>query len=187
MENTVKIPSFLHEIHGEQSNWFDITATHLVALFTVIAALFTANDLNLATWQTALLILLAYDLGGGVLANFTYSTKWYYDQSQTRRLVFLSLHFLQPLLMCLVFPVHWIGVALFSAYTVTASFMTNAIRFPQKQLTIGAILSLTGIIALHSLDIGLPTTILLLLTLFLLKLPLSFSVRWYRLEKFRSK
>ena len=184
MQNTVSIPKFLHEVHGKKSNWFDIGATHIVALLTVVATLFLTDEMG---WKKWLLILLAYDLGGGVLANFTYSTKWYYDQSMKRRLVFLSLHFLQPALMCLVFPDYLVGIITFSGYTVAASFITNSTGNPQRQLTTGALFSLSGIIALATVPVELNPALHLLLTLFLLKLPLSFSVRWYRLERFQNE
>ncbi len=185
MENTIQIPKFLHEVHGEQSNWTDILTVHILAGITVMATLFAAVNADLVLWQLVLLSILAYDLGGGVLANFTYSTKWYYDQSTLRRLVFLSLHVLQPLLMMLVFPAYWMAIAAFSVYTLVASFLTNSITRPQQQLLIGVFLSLTGIIALHTIPFALNTPLQLLLNLFLLKLPLSFSVRWYRLKKFK--
>lgn len=182
MENTIKIPTFLHEVHGKQSNWFDIIATHLLALLTVGAILFLINDLGLPSWKEWVLIALAYDLGGGVLANFTYSTKKYY-QSKKRRIIFLSIHFLQPLFMCWVFPEHSIGIAIFSGFTVFSAFIVDAIQQPQKQIALGVLLSLTGIIALYILPIKWNSPLLLLLTLFLLKLPLSFAVRWYSFRK----
>ncbi|MEM9921947.1 MAG: hypothetical protein AAF990_27830 [Bacteroidota bacterium] len=182
MENTVKIPTFLHEVHGKQSNWYDIITTHVLALLTVGAIVFLASDLDLAPWKKWVLIALAYDLGGGVLANFTYATKQFY-RVEKRRIVFLSIHFLQPLFMCLVFPEHLVGIAIFSSFTVFSSFMINAIKNPKKQLATGAFTALSGIIALYIVPFEWNLPLLLLLILFLLKLPLSFSVRWYSLNK----
>ena len=184
MENTVKIPKFLHEIHGDESNWFDIIATHSVALITVFGTVYLANPLELQGWKTILLIILAYDLGGGVLANFTYSTNWYYEQASIRRKVFLALHVLQPFFMILVFPEYLNEILVYAAYTLASSFRTNAIKDVRTQLIAGSFFSLTGIIVLHSLSSSIEATLSLLFTLFLLKLPLSFSVRWYRLKGF---
>ncbi len=182
MENTIKIPGFLHEIHGKQSNWLDIITIHLYALLAIGALLFLTNDLALPSWKEWVLIALAYDLGGGVLANFTYSTKKHY-QSRKRRIVFLSLHFLQPLFMIWVFPEQTIGIAIFSGFTIFSAFIVDAIQDAQKQLIIGAFLTFTGIIGLLTIPIEWNSSLLLLLTLFLLKLPLSFSVRWHNLGK----
>ena len=183
MQNTVVIPKFLREVHGEKSNWIDILSTHALAIMAVITILWSASDLAMAPWKVWVLGFLAYDLGGGVLGNFTYSTKWYYDQSNRRRIGFLALHFLQPMLMILIFEADQV-IAGFAAYTVAASFLTNSISVPQRQLAAGAFLSLAGIMVLHALALDIDQTIRLLITLFLLKLPLSFSIRWYRLEKF---
>lgn len=51
MENTIRIPTFLHKIHGKPSNWFDIFTTHLLALLTLHAILFFTNDLGLPSWR----------------------------------------------------------------------------------------------------------------------------------------
>ena len=186
MDNTVKIPKFLHDFHGEQSNWLDIASIHLIAILTTIITLYLADDLPLPPWKKFLLIGLAYDLGGGVVANFTYSTNLHYDQSLKRRLVFLSLHFLQPIGLTLVFPDQMMGIVIFSAYIVAAAFIVNAIQDPQRQLTLGALLTATGIIALQGIPLDLHPPLKLLLTIFLLKLPLSFAVRWFRLKKIGS-
>lgn len=181
MQNTVHIPKFLREIHGQKSNWFDIVSVHLMALVTVGVVLFLSQDMAFGSWKKWTLIALAYDLGGGVLANFTYSTQTYYEQYTQRRFFLLSMHFLHPIFLAFLFPDLLIGIVAFSCFTVASSFVVNSIKASREQLTLGVALSLLGIIMLHTLPVGFNSALRLLLTLFLLKLPLSFSVRWYRL------
>ncbi len=69
MENTVSIPKFLHEIHGEKSNWLDIITTHGVALLTVLASLYLANALNPPLKLFLTLFLLKLPL--------SFSVRWY--------------------------------------------------------------------------------------------------------------
>lgn len=182
MQNTVHIPKLLHELHGQKSNWFDIVSVHLMALVTVGAIGFLSKDMAFGSWEKWTLIALAYDLGGGVLANFTYSTQTYYEQQVRRRFFLLSMHFLHPIFLVLLFPDLLIGIAAFSCFTVLSSFVVNGIKASREQLTLGVMLSLLGIVMLHTLPVDFNRALRLLLTLFLLKLPLSFSVRWYRLR-----
>jgi len=174
----------LHEFHGEKSNWTDILSIHLIALAVTIISLMLVSDMGLALWQTCLLAILAYDLAGGVVANFSYSTNLYYDYSMKRRIVFLSLHFLQPVALLLVFPAYYAEILIFSAIIVFGAFAINAIKQPQKQLVYGVVICLFGIVMLQSGYIELFPALRLLFVIFFLKLPLSFSIRWYRLNTF---
>lgn len=178
MENTVKIPQFLYEIHGKQSNWFDIITTHLLALLTVVVIQYLTIDLGLPSWKKWILIGLAYGLGSGLVTHFSYSTKLYY-QNTKRKIIFLSMHFLYPLFMVWVFPEHLVSIAVFSGIVIFSAFIINAIENFKKQLPIGVFLSLTGMIALQSTLVDLNIPLQLLLTLFLLKLCFSFTINWH--------
>jgi len=186
MKNTVQIPKFLHEFHGARSNWEDITSIHVLAFFTTVICLVLANDSALQLWQKCLLGVLAYDLAGGVMANFSYATNLYYDASQKRRLVFLSLHFLQPIALMLVFPDYYAGVLIFSGLIIASSFMVNAVKNPQRQLIMGVLFSVMGCILVLSTGLYLTPVLQLLLVVFFIKLPFAFSIRWYRIEKFKA-
>ncbi len=185
MNNTVNIPAFLHEFHGRKSNWLDLAATHLIALVATATALILSDQYDLTLWKKFLFAALAYDLGGGVMSNFTYATNLYYDHPIRKRLIFITLHWLQPVLMSLVFPAYWQGILLFSAYILASTFIVNGIQIHQRQLTLGIGLTLLGLLALFFVSFIPPVS--LLLTLFLLKLPLAFAVRWYRFPKWQAQ
>lgn len=183
MQNTIKIPSFLHDFHGEKSNWLDIAAIHLIAALTTVLTILLATDLDWPVWKYILIGIVSYDIGGGVIANFTYSTNHYYDQSNKKRLIFLSLHFFQPALLSILFFDQIVLVLSFCSYILAISFIINAIKDPQTQLTLSVLLLQIGLLVLFMVPFGLPLPLMLLLTLFMLKLPFSFSVKWYQLKK----
>jgi len=179
MKNPIIIPRFLHEIHGERSNWFDLALTYLMALATTLAVLTLSDGFNVAGWERWILIALTLDLAGGIIANFSYGTNHYYAQSNKRRLWFISLHFLQPLFMSILFPEFRMTIAIVSGYVIAASLVVNSINNTARQATLGALLAVSGIVALQ---VFLPETnavLELLLSMFLLKLPLAFAVRWH--------
>ncbi len=179
MKNPIIIPGFLHEIHGERSNWFDLALTHFIALATTLAILTLTDGFDFADWQRWTLIALTYDLAGGIIANFSYGTSDYYAQSNKRRLWFISLHFLQPLFMSILFPEFGMTIAIVSGYVIATSLVVNIIKDTSQQATVGSLLAVGGIVALQ---VFLPETnaiLELLLTMFLLKLPLAFAVRWH--------
>ncbi|MEM9674431.1 MAG: hypothetical protein AAF992_17695 [Bacteroidota bacterium] len=178
MKNSISIPSFLHEIHGERSNWFDLALTHLIALAATLAVLTQTSEFNFAGWERWTLIALTYDLAGGIIANFSHGTSDYYAQSNKRRLWFISLHFLQPLFMSILFPEFGMTIAMVSGYVIAASLAVNTIRDTAQQATVGSLLAVGGIIALQIFLPETTTVLELLLTMFLLKLPLAFAVRW---------
>ena len=179
MKNPIIIPGFLHEIHGERSNWFDLALTHFIALATTLAILTLTDGFDFADWQRWTLIALTYDLAGGIIANFSYGTSDYYAQSNKRRLWFISLHFLQPLFMSILFSSFWMTIAIVSGYVIAASLLVNSINSTTRQATAGSLLAVGGVVALKIFLPETNTILELLLTLFLLKLPLAFAVRWH--------
>jgi hypothetical protein len=179
MKNQIIIPRFLHEIHGERSNWFDLALTHFIALATTLAVLTLIDGFNFAGWERWTLIALTYDLAGGIIANFSYGTSHYYAQSNKRRLWFISLHFLQPLFMSILFPEFGMTIAIVSGYVIAASLTVNAIKDTARQATLGALLAVSGIVVLQIFIPKTNAVLELLLTMFLLKLPLAFAVRWH--------
>lgn len=179
MKNQITIPSFLHEIHGERSNWFNLALTHLIGLAATLAVLTQTGEFNLAGWERWTLVGLTYDLAGGIVANFSYGTSDYYARSNKRRLWFISLHLLHPLFMSILFPEFGMTIAIVSGYVIAASLAVNTIKDTARQATVGALLAVGGIVALQIFLPETNTVLELLLTMFLLKLPLAFAVRWH--------
>lgn len=182
MENSIQVPKMLHEIHGEASNLRDITITHLIAIASTIMVLILGGQ-GLPVLQQVLLGILTYDLVGGGVANFSYSTSVYYAAQPKKRIGFNALHLLQPTLLSLVFQDDLLIIISLSAYILFSSIVVNAIKSANKQVMAGAFFSILGIMLLQ-LPMFMGTPILkFLLVIFLLKLPSAWAVRWYDINK----
>ncbi len=182
MENTIKIPKALHEVHGEVSNLRDILFAHGLAIAATFTLIMIGAE-NMATWQKVIMGILAYDLVGGVVANFSYSTSSYYAGSSKKRKGFLLLHLLQPTLLALVFAEDWQAVLIASAYILLASIIVNALKPGSKQVMSGAFFAVSGIFLLHLPILEADGTLQFLLNIFLLKLPLAWAVNWYAIGR----
>ena len=181
MENTIKVPKLLHEVHGQVANLRDIVLAHSLAIASTAAVLILGTS-GMALWQKVVLGILTYDLVGGVVANFSWSTSVFYAASPTKRRGFLLLHLLQPTLLVLVFTEYWMTIVVFSGFILVSSTVVNAMRSGNRQVMTGAFLSVTGIFLLQLPVFEASSILAFLLTVFLLKLPLAWAVRWYELK-----
>lgn len=178
MKNTIQIPKMLHEIHGEISNVRDITITHLVAITSTAMVLVLGTE-DLSILQQIVLGILTYDLVGGVVANFSYSTSVYYAKQPKKRKGFIALHLLQPTLLVFVFQNDIVTILSMSASILLSSILVNATQSAQRQIMLGAFFSIVGIMVLQLPFFEATPILEFLLVIFLLKLPLAWAVRWY--------
>ena len=155
-------------------------AHSLAVVSTVTVLWLTAASLH--TWQIILLGILTYDLVGGVVANFSRSTSTFYAASTQKRRGFLLLHLLQATLLTLVFFEYWQTIVPVCAYILVSSTVVNAMPAGNRQVMTGAFLSVLGIFLLQLPFFEAPPVLEFLLTVFLLKLPLAWAVRWYELK-----
>ncbi|MDV7396055.1 hypothetical protein RZS08_31980, partial [Arthrospira platensis SPKY1] len=74
----VTIPAWLHFLHGKESNLADLVLVYGTAL---VSGLFIGFSLTiteaLLSGQKLVIILLILDFSGGIVANFTRSTRTY--------------------------------------------------------------------------------------------------------------
>ncbi len=177
MTRIVRVPRFLHELHGEQTTLFDLVLTYLVAIGTAIVIVLRPSTRPVATlwWEIALVALIGGDLAGGAVANFTIGTDRYYSARPKLRLVFLALHVIHPAILYLIIggpPEVWIAIPVF---TLLSAFAVN--RLPrERQPTVAAVLTVAGIMICFSWFVIAPPA-LWFGPLFLVKLVLGFSVR----------
>lgn len=183
MKKTILIPKFLHEIHGEKALLIDVLLTHIFAILVTSLVISLSWNSELSWFKLIILGILTYDLSGGVLANFSRGTSDHYASNAKARINFLRLHLLQPTLMIYIFQGTDLVLAAMGVYILFSSFLVNSQKDVQKQLLLGTFFSLVGICFLFVPGVNLSSTEQLLLTFFLLKLPLAFAVQWYRLGK----
>lgn len=182
MKNTIQIPKILQEVHGEVSNVKDIFVTHFVAILSSVMVL-TLGSRDLSISQIIVLGILTYDLVGGVVANFSYSTSVYYAKQPKKRKGFIALHLLQPTLLVFVFQNDIVTILSISTYILLSSILVNATKSVQRQIMLGAFFSIVGIMVLQLPFFEATSILAFLLVIFLLKLPLAWAVRWYDINE----
>jgi hypothetical protein len=172
----IKVPKYLHELHGEYPDIFTLTGTYLACLTSGILVIVFTNYPGLPIWKSVLLFVLYGDIAAGIISNFSSSTKDYYRNNKSLRLPFILMHILHPALFILLFPDfadYFIYVGLF---TILACLIVDRINQIEIQLTTALFLFLSG--TLFSFCFKIPVNFLFSFApLFMLKLIIGFSVR----------
>ncbi len=73
-DKKVNIPSYLHELHGKQSSIFDLLVNYTTVISITSIIIYLGLNLSLTTFKLFILGILAFDLSGGVVSNFTDGT-----------------------------------------------------------------------------------------------------------------
>ncbi len=179
-----QIPEFLHKIHGIKNTLPEIFMPHIVAVLASIYTVLLMQDYGLL--DTILLVIITYDLSGGAVANFTKGTSDYYSKSSRLRNVFLLTHLSQPLVLIYVFSNSTIEIVLLCLFLLVASVYVNQLKSLRHQTWIGITVVSVSVIflfgAIPSLELFKPLHPALMMNLIFMsiKLPLSFSVRWWQ-------
>lgn len=179
----VAVPWWLHELHGTHSTRRDLALVQGCAwgVTALVAALAIAEGLSL--WAVALLALLVVDIAGGVVSNVTPGTNAHYNASRRARIVFLSLHVLQPAALVWLFPDWATPITGVAALTLATGFGIEA-RGRRAAAAPVAVAAAVGLIALVLLApaafgpapfVGLPV----ILVLYVLKVAVAFPVDWH--------
>ena len=177
LNSKVSIPSPLHEFHGKQASVLDLLLTYSIAVFTTIVMLHLAGNAFSEVYKFLVLGILAFDLSGGIVSNFTKGTTAYYRENLKARTVFIALHVIQPLLMIWLFPETTLVIATLSLYTLSALLIVNSIQQSVNQRVLAAFFTALGIPCCFLFD-EVHAAVHLFLLLFLIKLSLAFAVRW---------
>ncbi|WKN43041.1 hypothetical protein [Tunicatimonas pelagia] len=177
LDKKVRIPAYLHELHGSQASITDLVITYMAAVISAIVILYLAASVPLPNYKFILLGLLALDLAGGVVSNFTESTNSFYTNHPTRRYLFIALHIVQPLLLIWIFPVDATVIGSISLYTLIAVLLINRLEDHHKQRGYAAFLMAIGVSFSFLVSIS-QAVVHLMLVLFIIKLVVAFAVRW---------
>ena len=177
LERNTRIPKFLHELHGHRASIAELVSTYFTVFFITVILVMMAESLALPLFKWVIYVLLCIDLAGGAISNFTASTSSYYAESRKRRYIFISLHIIQPLLMFWIFPDEGLNILMVTLITLSTMLIVNNIRVQAKQRFFGAVFTMAAIAVTFALGIGHRVLLLLLIT-FIIKLVLSFAVRW---------
>lgn len=176
MDKIVKVPRFLYEIHGKNPTALDLWLTYAAGIIGGVVGVVLAQNSGIDLWKALLVGLLFFDIAGGVVANFTVSTRTYYGRSRRRRILFLCLHVLQPLLMALILGDYLLAMIFTAIFAVAGGLIINLLKTIKSRRVTATILTAIGVLALSAAINSVPVFIYAFSVLFLIKILLAFSV-----------
>jgi membrane glycosyltransferase len=180
--NKIKVHRLLRELFGLETTRFDLLAIIISAVsFAALTLILNSNSAALAT-KAIVLIILALDIGGGVVANFTTGTNNYYAESLQKRYLFVIFHLLQPSVLIWIFPNELLAILGVSIFTLTSSLIVLNIKKKYNQRIIAVTLLLLSLILSTILNYTDPLA-QVIMQLFSVKLILAFSVNWTANDK----
>ncbi|MFN6088276.1 MAG: hypothetical protein ACOVSR_00870 [Bacteroidia bacterium] len=180
--NKIKVHRLLRELFGLETTRFDLLAIIISAVsFAALTLILNSNSAALAT-KAIVLIILALDIGGGVVANFTTGTNNYYAESLQKRYLFVVFHLLQPSVLIWIFPNELLAILGVSIFTLTSSLIVLNIKKNYNQRIIAVTLLLLSLILSTILNYTDPLA-QVIMQLFSVKLILAFSVNWTANDK----
>ena len=177
LDKRMAIPGPLHELHGKQASIRDLLLNYAAAVIATLIILHLSRGLSLSAFKMVILGALALDLAGGVVSNFTEGTNAYYTEKPGMRYLFIAFHIVQPVVLIWLFPSEFAGIAIISIYTLIAALAVNRLKEHARQRVYSAFLTVTGL-SLSFLIGEIEPAVHLMLIFFIVKLIMSFAVRW---------
>jgi hypothetical protein len=177
----IQVHRYLAELFGRETTTFDLLAIVIGSLSFAALTLILKWNANISIIKIIMLTVLALDIAGGVVANFTNGTTNYYVESLRKRYVFVLFHLLQPSILIWIFPNELLAILGLSIYTLTSSIVVLNIRKHYHQRIVAITLLLLSFILSILLNYSDPLT-QLFMQLFSIKLILAFGVNWSSID-----
>ena len=176
MLRTLTIPSWLHDVFGEQQQPFELVGIIAFGLGVPVAAVLLAPAAfaEVPIWRSALALLLIADIAAGCIANLTAGTNDFYAARPRNRLVFLAVH-VHILAVALLLNLDMVMAAAIWAYTIAGGVAVNALPRGSRQRVAAGLLFAVGGSALIFLA-GQSTLLAAVGLLFMLKVMVNFAV-----------
>jgi membrane glycosyltransferase len=178
----IQVHKFLGEVFGHETTTFDFLAIVISSISFAGLTLLLKWDADLSILKKIILTVLALDIGGGVVANFTTGTNNYYAESLRKRYLFVLFHLLQPSILIWIFPSELIAILGVSLFTLTSSIIVLNVKKQYNQRIVAVTLLLLSLILSTLLNYTDPLT-QIIMHFFSLKLILAFSVNWTTNDK----
>ena len=173
----IQVHKFLGEIFGRETTTFDLLAIIIGSVSFALLTLFVKWNADINIIKKIILIILALDIAGGVVANFTRGTNNYYAESLQKRYLFVLFHLLQPSILIWIFPNESLAVLGVSIFTLINSIIVLNVKKHYNQRIIAVTLLLFSLILSTLFNYTEPLT-KMIMQLFSIKLILAFSVNW---------
>jgi hypothetical protein len=175
--NKIKVHRFFRELLGRETKILDLLAIVISAFCLAVLTLLFKWNADLSVIKKTVLTILALDIGGGVVANFTSGTNNYYAESLSKRYLFVLFHLSQPSLLIWIFPSELLALFGVTIFTLISSIFVLRSKSPNNQRIIGVTLLLLSLILTSLLNYTDPLA-QLIMQFFSLKLIIAFSVNW---------
>lgn len=176
-KNIIQVHRVLRELFGRETTRFDLLAIIISSISFAILTLILNWNVDISIFKKIALIILAFDIGGGVISNFTPGTNNYYAESLRKRYLFILFHLIQPLILIWIFPNDLQAILGVSIYTLTSSIIVLNINKHNTQRITAITLLLLSFILSVLLNYSDPL-LQIVMQLFSIKLILAFSVNW---------
>jgi hypothetical protein len=173
----IQVHKFLFELFGRETTTFDLLAIVIGSLSVAGLTLILKWNSDISNFKLIILTILALDIAGGVVANFTTGTTNYYAESLRKRYFFVLFHLLQPSILIWIFPNDLQAILGVSIYTLTSSIVVLNIRKHYHQRIVAITLLLLSFMLSIRLNYSDPL-LQIVMQLFSIKLILAFSVNW---------
>jgi hypothetical protein len=177
-----KVHRLFHELFGRETTTFDLLAVVIGSLLFAALTLILKWNANISIFKLIILTILALDISGGVVANFTTGTTNYYAESLRKRYVFVLFHLLQPSILTWIFPNELQAILGISIFTLISSIVVFSVNKPYTQRITAIILLLLSFILSILLNFSDPL-LQIVMQIFSIKLILAFSVNWSSSDK----
>ena len=176
-KNKIKVHRFFRELFGRETTSFDLLAILIGSVSLAGIILFFKWNADFSVIKKTVLTILALDIGGGVVANFTSGTNNYYAESLSKLYIFILFHLAQPSLLIWIFPSELVAILGVMLFTLACSIIVLRLNSPKNQRIIAVTLLLLTMILSALLNYTDPMA-QLIMQFFSIKLILSFSVNW---------
>jgi hypothetical protein len=180
--NKIKVHRFYRELFGRETTGLDLLAIVIGSVSLACLTLLFKWNADFSVIKKMVLTILALDIGGGVIANFTSGTNNYYAESLRKRYLFVLFHLVQPLLLIWIFPSELLAILGVTLFTLTSSIIVLRLKFPNNQRIVAVTLLLLSLILSTLLNYNDPLA-QLIMQFFSIKLILAFSVHWTSINK----
>ena len=183
LNTKIKVYKFFQIIFGRETTVFALFAIIGSSLLFATLVLIFKLSMETSIVKIVLLTIIAADLAGGVIANFTKGTNNYYlGESLRKRYLFVLFHLIQPTILIWIFPDDLLKILIVSIVTIFSSLLILSIKNQVSQRFFAIFLLFLSLLLSNLLNYS-DSLINLLMMLFSIKLILSFSVNWNKINK----
>jgi hypothetical protein len=173
-----KVHRLFHDLFGRETTTFDLLAIAISSLSFAGLTLILKWNADISNFKLIILTILALDIAGGIVANFTSGTTNYYAESLRKRYFFVLFHLLQPSILIWIFPNELQAILGISIFTLISSIIVlNIKKHNTQRITAITLLFLSFMLSVL-LNYSDPLLQIVML-LFSIKLILAFSVNWF--------